>query len=181
MTITVDEPIANAGTDQSVCGGGSVLIGNDPIGEHENDYAWSTGDAGTLDLQGGGQDHGQISVVPTTNTTYTVTITDPDTGCSATDEVLVTVGNAPTADAGTNQQLACETPTITLDGSNSDSGPNITYAWAGPGIVNGATTDSPSVNQAGTYTVTDTGSGCSSTSTVVVDPAPPSNMDFIRR
>ncbi len=182
VTITVDEPTANAGTDQSVCGGGSVLIGNDPIGDHGNDYVWSTGDAGTLDLQGGGQDHGQISVSPTTNTTYTVTITDPNTGCSATDEVVVTVGNLPTADAGNTQQLACETPTITLDGSNSDSGPNITYNWSGPGILNGATTDSPSVNQAGTYTitVTDSNSNCSATSTVLVNPVPPSNVNFIR-
>ncbi|NUO00361.1 MAG: T9SS type A sorting domain-containing protein, partial [Saprospiraceae bacterium] len=77
----------------------------------------------------------------------------------------------PTVNAGPNQTLTCSAVTVTLDGSGSSSGPNVTYAWAGPGIVSGGTTATPIVNVAGTYTltVTNQSNGCSAASQVTVD------------
>ena len=65
----------DAGPDITICSGDpTVTIGADPITSDAGaTYTWSTGATGTIDLQGGGQDHGQTTVSPTTTTTYIVT------------------------------------------------------------------------------------------------------------
>ena len=69
--------VADAGPDQNVNEGSSVLIGTAAQGGHS--YSWSPGGATTA----------QISVSPTTTTTYTLTAT---TSCGSTqDAVTVTV------------------------------------------------------------------------------------------
>ncbi|HRP58685.1 MAG TPA: gliding motility-associated C-terminal domain-containing protein, partial [Vicingus sp.] len=66
--------------------------------------------------------------------------------------------------------LDCNTPTVTLDGSGSSAGINMTYSWTGNSIVSGTNTNSPIVNGAGTYTitVTNTSNMCTSTDNVLV-------------
>lgn len=75
--------------------------------------------------------------------------------------------------------LDCYNPVLTLDGSNSSTGPDIEYTWsflpapngAMPGISEGADTPTPQVNQPGEYilTVTDTVYGCTATASVMVE------------
>ncbi len=48
--------------------------------------------------------------------------------------------------------ITCTSPTINLSGSSTT--PNITSVWSGPGIVSGGSTLTPTVNLAGTYTLT---------------------------
>ncbi len=101
---------------------------------------------------------------------YFLTVTDPATGCTATESAEV-VNNVsfPFADAGTPQLLDCVNNTVTLDGSGSDSGQDIVYEWNGQGASGtDATLD---VSLPGTYTlvVTDNSNGCTSAATVVVD------------
>jgi hypothetical protein len=104
--------------------------------------------------------------------TYTVTITDM-IGCVKTTTASVT-GNftPPIADAAVTGSISCANPTLVLNGTNSSSGPGITYKWtANPGtIVSGGTTTTPTVNQAGTYTilVTNTNNGCTASDPVQV-------------
>ncbi len=58
--------------------------------------------------------------------------------------------------------LTCASPTTVLSASSTLSG--TTWSWAGPGIVSGGTTSTPTVNLPGTYTVTVTGTGGCTTS-----------------
>ncbi|TMM57124.1 hypothetical protein FEE95_11575 [Maribacter algarum] len=68
-------PTANAGDDVTVCSGEEVML----TATGEGSYLWSTGETTAA-----------IKVAPTTETTYTVTVTS-DEGCEASDEVMVSV------------------------------------------------------------------------------------------
>ena len=101
--------------------------------------------------------------------TYTVTVTNSSTGCTNTATATVTSNmTLPNLTAGAPLTLPCGTPSGTISASSTTAG--VTYSWAGPGIVSGGTTSSPTVNAAGTYTVTVTvpSGGCSNTATVAV-------------
>ena len=118
---------------------------------------------------------GANSATPTVDAagTYMVQVTDIITGCTAIDFVdVVDNYNFPTASAGVSQDLDCGTVEVTLNGSGSTSGPDITYLWTTTtgNIVSGETTTSPIVNATGTYTiiVSNNANGCSQTANVVV-------------
>lgn len=99
---------------------------------------------------------------------YTLTITDPSTGCTGTDTAIVirdTTG--PGAAAGVSEQLTCARDSVLLSGSSATAG--VTYAWTGPDNFASALQD-PFVGAPGTYTltVTDGATGCSSAAPVDV-------------
>lgn len=105
--------------------------------------------------------------------TYDLTVTNNSTGCSNTDQTTVFDDTlAPTADAGADMELNCNVNQVTLDGSMSSSGANITYSWStvNGNIVSGANTTMPVVDAAGLYTlvVTNTSNGCTSEDSAVV-------------
>ncbi len=121
---------------------------------------------------------GASSATPTVNTTgtYTVTVTETATGCKKTDQVLVTKNTAlPNINAGNPKVLTCTATTVLLNGSSSTISAN--PSWAGPGIINGQTTFTPTINTSGTYTLTmtDTINGCVASASVLVttDTLPP--------
>ena len=77
----------------------------------------------------------------------------------------------PNANAGNNGIILCGTSTVMLSGSSTTSG--VTFAWIasnGGNIVSGADTATPTVNTAGTYTltVTNPANGCTATDDVMV-------------
>ncbi|MEZ4955057.1 MAG: hypothetical protein R2825_15935 [Saprospiraceae bacterium] len=111
--------------------------------------------------------------------TYTLTITDPDNGCTSSDVVDVTADQSiPVADAGEVAQLDCTATTVQLDGTGSSTGPDITYLWttADGEILNGETTLEPEIGSGGTYvlTVTNNTTGCTSQDDVII----PQNNDL---
>ncbi|MDV7401254.1 hypothetical protein RZS08_58095, partial [Arthrospira platensis SPKY1] len=73
------------------------------------------------------------------------------------------------ADAGADLIIDCGTNAVTLDGSNSSSGPAYSYEWLLDGIVVG-NDPSLTVSEAGDYLlqVTNTQNGCVSTDNAVV-------------
>lgn len=79
---------------------------------------------------------------------------------------------SPTAEAGQSATLNCTNNTVQLNGAGSDTGGNISYQWqTGNGsITSGATTLTPTVSAAGTYTltVTNNSNGCASSDFVFV-------------
>ncbi len=102
---------------------------------------------------------------------FTYTVTSPAPCPDDQKEVFVVIAPVPLADAGQDQQLACDVDVVTLDGSNSASGPDVAYQWIPP---NGVTLENPSnitqqVEQAGLYVLHVTNSlGCRATDEVVV-------------
>ncbi len=104
--------------------------------------------------------------------TYSITVADSK-GCI--DDVFFNVldnSTPPFVNAGPDMALDCGTAQVALNGSNSDSGPQITYLWStsNGNIVSGDQTLMPIVDTAGTYTlmVTDVNTGCFDIDTVLV-------------
>ncbi len=161
VTLSNTPPNANAGTPQTLtCTATSVTLNGS-----------STTSGATFSWSGPGIVSGGNTATPTVNAagTYTVTVTNPANGCTATATVNVTLNNTPpNANAGTPQTLTCSTTSVTLNGSSSTTG--ATFSWSGPGIVSGGNSATPTVNAAGTYTVTVTNpaNGCTATATVNV-------------
>lgn len=103
--------------------------------------------------------------------TYTLIVTDTTNGCFAMDMVMVTTAtDLPISDPGEDTTLTCANPQIVLDGANSSTGADFTYAWTGPGIVGASDQITVEVNVNGVYSleVTDIVGGCSSVATVTV-------------
>jgi len=146
-------PPASAGPNQSICIGNQTSI----TASGGTGYAWSSG-----------QTTATITVSPTITTTYIVTVTGAN-GCSATDDIVVTVNALPNADAGTNQVICIgQSANFTASGGTS-------YLWS-----NNATTPNINVNPttSTTYTVTVTdANSCSATDnvTLTVNPLPPAD------
>ncbi|MCS6929031.1 MAG: choice-of-anchor L domain-containing protein [Saprospiraceae bacterium] len=135
-------------------------------------YQWSTANGNIVS--------GANTLTPVVNATgtYTLVVTNTQNGCTASASAAVTADNSlPVANAGPADTLTCATTQLTLDGTASSQGADFAYTWTGPGIVSGANTLTPVVNQPGTYTlqVLNTGNGCSATSNVVIpaDVTPP--------
>jgi|GEM_PF-374829 len=160
-------PIAEAGADllldcqqptQAIDGSGSSIGAN-------IQYAWQGADinAGNMNV---------ISPMISDSGTYIVIVTNIQNFCTATDMVFVGLNaDRPATSAGTDGILNCSVDTLQLDGTLSETGTNIVYAWSGPGIVSGESAlNSPNIFQPGTYTitVTNTANGCSDTDVVSI-------------
>ena len=152
VVITVNSPTVSAGADQSVCPGTSVTLS----GSGASTYAW---DNGVTDGS---------AFAANTTTTYTVTGTDAS-GCTATDQVVITVNALPTVSAGTDQTV-CAGGQVTLSGSGAS-----TYSWDN-GITDG-TAFTPTATA--TYTVTGTdANGCTATDNLTVTVIPLPTVDL---
>ncbi len=103
--------------------------------------------------------------------TYQLFVTNTETNCKNAATVFVAdLTEPPAVEAGQALTLTCASPMGTLDAQGSAVGPEFTYQWSGPGIVSGANSLTPVVNQAGNYTlvVTNATTGCTSTDQVQV-------------
>ncbi|HEY8402384.1 MAG TPA: hypothetical protein VIK89_14045, partial [Cytophagaceae bacterium] len=161
VTVTVNPlPVADAGTDQAVCIGGSVNLN----ASGGISYSWSP----VASLSDPNIANPVAS--PAATTVYTVTVTDAN-GCQNTDNVTVTVNPLPVANAGTDQDI-CIGSTANLSASGG-----VTYSWSpaatlsNPNIANPVA--NPTVTTTYTVTVTDA-SGCQNTDdvTITVNPLP---------
>ncbi len=89
--------------------------------------------------------------------TYTVTVTNPTTGCTATATASVAVSTGlTTTNTATNASCSLNNGAITTSATG-------TYAWS-----NGATTQTITGLAAGSYTVTVTANGCTATATSTI-------------
>ena len=151
-------PVANAGADAAVCMGGSTPL--NAMGGVT--YSW-----GPV----AGLSNPNISTpiaTPAVSTNYILTITDGG-GCSATDDVLITVNPAPIANAG-NDTTICNGTSAFL---NANGG--ATYLWS-PGIGLSATNIANPVAfpaSTTTYTVTvSSGGACTAVDNITVTISP---------
>ncbi len=98
--------------------------------------------------------------------TYTLTVSHQPSGCTDTASVVVGENfDTPVAVAAVDDTLTCIQTTVTLDGSGSSTGPDISYQWhtddghiaSGSHTLNNCVVDSAGVYQ---LTVTNTSSHC---------------------
>ena len=114
--------------------------------------------------------------------TYLLTVTDFN-GCTGTAQAFVIEDFVqPTANAGTDQILHCNSPSVLLNGNGSSFGPQFSYEWAtGNGnITMGENTLNPLVDAPGLYilTVTNNDNGCTQTAQTQVTVSPPVTADI---
>ena len=151
QAVTVNAlPIANAGTDQSICTGSSATL----TANGGSSYVWTPG----------GQNNSSITVSPVTNSSYTVTVTDAN-GCTSSDAVNVQVNTLPSVVANPDPSI-CQGGSTTLTAAST-----ATCVWT-PGNFTGL---SYSVNPTAStnYIVTGTdANGCVSRDTVHVNVNP---------
>ncbi|MFN8285574.1 MAG: Ig-like domain-containing protein [Chitinophagales bacterium] len=165
--------VANAGADKSVtaCSASCVTIGGSPTGAGGSGtltYDWSP-NGGLSDTALANPQACNI----TTNTTYTVVVTDAS-GCSASDQVLITVTpSSLVAEAGAGGAFcAASGDSVFLGGFPTAVGgvPPYTYTWA-PAGLNLTNPANPWAHPAGTttyhLTVTDA-LGCTSVDSALV-------------
>jgi gliding motility-associated-like protein len=169
VTITVVELTADAGEDQTICGGQTAVLGPESVDE-ELLYSWSSSDQGEqFDFNVPNPE-----VTPFETTTYTLTIEHATLGCLGTDDVTITVQPQPLADAGIDYDI-CIGEEVELGGVSTGPIPANTYLWTSepedPSLTD-PTISNPSVSPqvTTTYTLTETYvlTGCSNQNSITV-------------
>ena len=167
--------IANAGPDQTIvsCAGAFAQLGGTPPatgGSGNYSYSWSpSANLSSTSVPS------PFTINLTTTTLFTVTVTDLATGCSTTDQVLISVVPSTLAvDAGLNRVYCSNSSTgVQIGGAPTAIGGQLpyTYQWnTGVGLSDANIANpiaTPSVTTKFTVTVTD-GFGCSQVDSVTV-------------
>ncbi|MCA0232239.1 MAG: hypothetical protein LCH91_17350 [Bacteroidetes bacterium] len=151
------KPSVNLGADQAICSGGSATITAAASGGTPNySYSWSNG-ANNSTSQ---------TVSPSSTTIYTVTVTDTK-GCTATDDIKITVNALPNITSLTKTDAICfgqanGTITVTATGTSPLQYQLNNGAFQSQNVFNAVA--------AGTYNVTvKDGNGCTTTKNINVN------------
>lgn len=89
VRVSIDTPTANAGFDRAVCNGATVTLGT-PVPEGTNwSYSWSPVNTSWTNGTNATTPQPQLEFAFTTPQTYTLTVTDPTSGCTAADEIVL--------------------------------------------------------------------------------------------
>jgi hypothetical protein len=160
VSITVSTtPVASISAQNNVCAGttyGAVSSAS------AASYQWSVANGTIVDGQGTNVIH--YTSGASGNVTLTLTVANAQ-GCSDTQSINIPIANVQATITPSGPTTFCAGGNVTLSAPAGYS-----YTWS-----NGATTQSISVNQSNTYTVTvQDGSGCtaSSSASVTVNPVP---------
>lgn len=134
----------------------------------------------TWTTTGGNFVSGENTLTPNVNQSgqYNLLISNLKNGCTNTASVVVGQNTAPPqTEAGPSEVLHCQQQQVMLTGTATPA--TVQYSWAGAGIVSGQNTASPTVTQAGTYTltVTRTDNGCTDTDETTVTAIPPPSFE----
>ncbi|MEZ4926088.1 MAG: T9SS type A sorting domain-containing protein [Saprospiraceae bacterium] len=98
--------------------------------------------------------------------TYTVLVTNGNTGCTSTSNAEVIAGNAPPNASATGGAITCAQLDVTLMGNSTT--PGVSYSWTGPGGFM-SMMQNPTVSVSGNYQLKVTGpNGCTSTVAAMV-------------
>lgn len=124
-TILVDlsSLAVNAGPDQAICIGQNVTLNATSPGNNVT-FSWDNGVVNNTPFS------------PQTTMSYTVTATDAIAGCSATDEVLVTVNPLPVVTVSSSTALGCAPLSVTFTNASTDC-ENATWTFSNGIVLNG--------------------------------------------
>ena len=174
VTIAIADFTVDAGNDQTICLGNSVNLGGSPTATGPGSYSYSWSVANSVIAT-----EANPNVTPSQTTTYSLVVTDNADGFTISDEVVITVAETYTANAGSDVTI-CPGEPVQLGGSPAASGNgNYTYSW-NDGNNEVATTANPNVSPitTTTYTLTVTdGFGCSETDEIVINVSPDFTVD----
>jgi|GEM_PF-2703459 len=149
--IVNENPVVDAGIDQSICVGASTSL----TASGGTEYIWDNSAASTT---------ATINVNPNFTTTYTVTVTDNNM-CSSTDQVTVTVDSIANMTVTVSDSLSCYTTSVQLEATPA----GLNYSWSGP---NGFTSSlsNPMATEEGIYNVTisDLNTSCTKSASIEV-------------
>ena len=166
VTVNVNNvPNVSAGTDQSICLGGSTILQTTYISGAT--YSWSP----TTGLSN--PNSNLTSASPSNTTTYTVTVTL--NGCASSDQVTLSVYDVSNFTAGPDVSF-CRGSSIAL---NATSYPGATYSWSPTiGLSNpNSSSTIASHNVTVYYTVSCTLNGCTAVDNIMVNVFPLPNVD----
>ena len=125
QTVTVyAQPAANAGPDQTIAYGGTAQLSGSG-GSGTFNFHWEPANmvtnANTQNTQ---------TVPLTQDQTYTLTVTNPQGGCSSTDEVTIHInGSAMTVNASADPPSICQGGSTQLVANAGGGTGNFTYSW----------------------------------------------------
>lgn len=150
--------VANAGSDQTVCAGQTIMLGGMPSasgGSGNYTYAW-TGQSGIMPVA-------NPIVTLTATTTFTLSVND-GAGCVTTDQVVITVTPLPAVNAGTDLSRCLNAPSVTLPN------PGGAGVWTGapPAMLTPSGTFTPNAIGIFTLTLSVTQNGCTATDQMVM-------------
>ncbi|MDP1727685.1 MAG: PKD domain-containing protein, partial [Bacteroidota bacterium] len=164
ITITVNDAVANAGSDQTVCSTSpSVTLAGSKSGTDITSSLWTTSGTGSFD------NTSLLAAVYTPSAgdiiagtvTLTLTTNDPAGPCgAAVDAMVVTINSAATVNANSDQTVCSSSPAVTLAGSIGGGASSSTWTTSGTGTFDVATsltavyTPSGADITAGTVTLT---------------------------
>lgn len=164
-----DAPVINVSTEGVLnCSVTEILL--DGTGSaFGNDYElqWSSQEGHPI------QYDNQLQAIVDSPGTYTLSITDQNSGCTSSSSLVVSqdVVN-PQVDAGVGFTLTCSEPAYMLDGSQSDQGNPFVIEWTGPdpSLDFGPNTPTQIIQTGGTYYlhVLNTVNGCTSQDSVQI-------------
>ena len=155
-------------TQTLVCGQNQITIsgGSD---ENNTSFSWTTLGGSIISATDGS------SIMVNAQGTYILSVTDNDTGCEETAEVIVNQdNNTPIADISAIQNiLDCNVSTITLNAEGSDYGNGFEFVWGNEGgnDLSNEPSLQPSITAAGTYsiTVTNVDNQCTSIASISIE------------
>ena len=104
----------------------------------------------------------------TLNFTEFIIMANTALSCTNSATIDIVVNPLPNCNAGPSMELTCTATTVTLAGSSTTSGATFSWATSDGTIDSGGSTATPTVSAPGTYTLTVTSNGCTSTCDVVV-------------
>lgn len=156
VTVNINAaPVADAGNNVSISSGQSTTL----TATGGTGFAWSNGD-----------NTANITVNPTTTTVYTVTVSNAS-GCTATDQVTVSVsGGTLSATATSISDSICQGASTQLNVIPSGGSGSYTYSWSAYPAGFTSSLQNPSINPGTTtvYTVTVNDGSATVTATVSV-------------
>jgi gliding motility-associated-like protein len=162
VIVNTMKPVS-AGPDIQLCTGDSVVLG----AGNDTSYTYTWFPASGLN----NASLANPTALPGSSVTYTVTVSDPQTGCSAADQMTLALLPLPVAVAGSNAVI-CSGDTLLLGGPGNSSN---TYSWS-PSVrlIQPDSSSSgayPLANTTYVLKVTDRLTGCSARSSVTVEVA----------
>lgn len=165
VNVTVNAiPTTTASSNSPICDGATINLTATNSTVAGSTYSWTGPNAFTSALQ----NPSILAATMTASGAYTVTVLA--NGCSSTSTTNVVVNPIPTTTAGSNSPI-CNGATLSLTATASGVAGS-TYSWTGPNAFTSAV-QNPSITSvttaaSGSYIVTVSANGCTSTSTVVV-------------